>query len=122
MMSGDDVLMMPAASRVEVFTGRGRRRYWSAETKARIIDESYSTSVGEAALRHDVSRTQIFSWRRAAEVAGFARIEVEGEGSARDASASAVIEICIGAAQVRVPPGADPRMVTAIVAALKSDR
>ena len=44
-MSGDDVLTMPSARRIEVFTGAGRRRRWSAETKARIVAESYATSV-----------------------------------------------------------------------------
>jgi transposase len=40
MMSGDDVLTEPAARRIEVFTGVGRRRKWSAEAKARIVAES----------------------------------------------------------------------------------
>ncbi len=51
--------MMPAAARVEVFTGRGRRRRWSAALKAQIVEDSYLTSVGEAASRYDVSKTQI---------------------------------------------------------------
>jgi transposase len=121
MMSGDDVLMMPAAPRIEVFTGRGRRRRWSAEDKARILEESYLTSVGEAASRYDVSKTQIFTWRRAAEAEGFARVVV---GAAADDSPGQppVIEISVGGACVRVPHGADPRMVTAIVTALKGGR
>ncbi len=51
MKSGDDVLMMPAAARVEVFTGRGRRRRWSTDLKAQIVEDSYSTSVSAAAYR-----------------------------------------------------------------------
>jgi hypothetical protein len=31
MMRGDDVLMMPAARRIEVYAGPGRRRRWSAD-------------------------------------------------------------------------------------------
>jgi transposase len=80
MMPGDDVLMMPAARRIEVFTGAGRRRRWSPEAKALIVGESHATSVGEAADRHGVSRTQLFTWRREARLAqgpsAFATVEV----------------------------------------------
>lgn len=64
MMSGDDVLMMSATPRIEVFTGKGRRRRWSPDEKARIIEDSYATSVGEASARHGVSKAQLFNWRR----------------------------------------------------------
>ena len=43
MMPGDDVLMLPAGRRIEVFTGAGRRRRWSAGAKAQIVAESYAT-------------------------------------------------------------------------------
>jgi hypothetical protein len=49
MMSGDDVLMMPMAHRVEVFNGIGRQRRWSREQKRKIIEDGFATSVGEAA-------------------------------------------------------------------------
>ena len=39
MMPGDDVLTEPVARRIEVFTGAGRRRQWSAEAKAQIVKE-----------------------------------------------------------------------------------
>lgn len=69
MMPGDDVLMMPAGRRIEVFTGAGRRRRWSAGAKAQIVAESYAMSVGEAADRHGLSKTQVFTWRRDAQQA-----------------------------------------------------
>ena len=62
-MPGDDVLMMPAAHRVEVFTGTRRRRRWSAEDKARIVAESHATSVGEVSERYGICKTQLFTWR-----------------------------------------------------------
>jgi transposase len=43
MMPGDDVLMMPSARRIEVFTGATPRRRWSAEAKAQIVAKSYGT-------------------------------------------------------------------------------
>ena len=58
------MLSNPVAGRVEVFTGTGRRRRWSAEAKARIVAETYATSVGEVADRYGVAKTQLFTWRR----------------------------------------------------------
>jgi transposase len=121
MMSGDDVLMMPRAHRVEAFTGTGRRRRWSAEEKARIIAEGHELGVGEMASRYSLSKTQLFTWRRNAqrksEETGFARVVV---GDA--APAGGIIEVRMQAGELRVPPGADPQMVTAILLALRSDR
>jgi transposase len=49
-------------------TGTGRRRRWSAETKARIIAESFSgeTPVSEVARRHGLRPQQLFGWRHQA--------------------------------------------------------
>ena len=52
---------------MEVFTGAGRRRAWSAEEKARIVAESYDSgeSVSAVARRHALTPQQLFGWRRA---------------------------------------------------------
>src|SRR4051794_41761573 len=70
-MSGDDHISRGgavSARRIEVFTGAGRRRDWSADQKAKIIAESYSgeTSVCDIARRHGLTPSQLFAWRRAA--------------------------------------------------------
>src|SRR5436189_6483297 len=51
--------------RIEVITGVGRRRRWSAETKAQIIAESFSgeAPVSEVARRHGLRPQQLFGWR-----------------------------------------------------------
>ena len=51
--------------RIEVITGTGRRRRWSAETKAQIIAESFTgeASVSEVARRHGLRPQQLFGWR-----------------------------------------------------------
>ncbi|WP_249138341.1 transposase [Phenylobacterium montanum] len=125
MMLGDDVLMMPSARRIEVFTGSGRRRKWNSELKAQIVAESYATSVGDAAARHSLSKTQIFTWRRdaqrAAEAAGFARVEVDDAGAAA-VMQRGLIEVRLRGASVSIEPGADPAMVTAILMALRAAR
>ena len=54
--------------RMEIFTGSGARRTWSAEQKAQIVAESYAggESVCAVARRHGLLATQLFTWRRQA--------------------------------------------------------
>src|SRR5882762_10214878 len=54
--------------RIEVITGTGRRRRWDAETKGRLVAESFEPgcSVSEVARRHDISPSLLFLWRRQA--------------------------------------------------------
>src|SRR5437867_11284719 len=54
--------------RLEVFTGAGRRRSWTAEQKLQIINESYADgeTVSAVARRHGLTPQQLFGWRRAA--------------------------------------------------------
>ena len=119
-MPGDDVLMMTPARPIEVFTGKSRRRRWSAEAKARIVAESYSCSVAEAASRSGVSKTQLFSWRRQARQAPeFACVEITDSVPERP-RVSGVIEVQLAGGLVRVEPGADAALVGAILLALRS--
>ena len=124
MMPGDDVLMMPSARRIEVFTAAAPRRRWSGQAKAQIVAESYETSVGETSARYSLSKTQIFTWRRDAREAsgtlGFARVEVDDAGSG--GAQRGAIEVRLRAGSVSVAPGADPMMVTAILMALRAPR
>ena len=43
-----------------------KRRYWTAEEKRRIVDESLieGASIAEVARRHDVNANLVFTWRR----------------------------------------------------------
>jgi len=52
--------------RIEVITSVQRRRRWSAEEKAAIVQETYApgTSVSYVARRHGVAPSQVFQWRR----------------------------------------------------------
>ena len=140
MMAGDDVLTKPVARRIEVFTGAGRRRKWSAEAKAEIVAESYAASVGEVADRRGLAKNQLFAWRREARakaaaepgVSAFVPVIVDpapapaavahpkrlrrqrrvGEGS---------IELEISGVTVRVERGADANTVAAVIRALKAE-
>ena len=53
-------------ARVEIFSGRERRRFWSDARKIEILDEIVSSGLGVAAVarRHDVSPQQVYGWRR----------------------------------------------------------
>ncbi len=124
---------------MEVFTGAGRRRAWSAEEKARIVAESYDggESVSAVARRHALTPQQLFGWRRAtrrrvtaaAEGSGsvFAPVIVEAaQGSSETTlwplrtSGSPVIEIVIGAASVRVSRGIDAATLATVLRAVKA--
>jgi transposase len=124
--------------RVEVITGRRRRRFWSDDEKARIVSESADpeANVTEVARRNEVSRGLLSVWRRQARfssigAASFARVQIEnssdsrvttvkcGSGSVADDSR---IEIRIGGATVHVPAGADAETLIHVLAALRFER
>jgi transposase len=67
----DDHTFDPKAEevrRIEVITGTGRRRRWTAEVKARIVAESFTgeAAVSEVARRHGIRPQQLFGWRHQA--------------------------------------------------------
>src|SRR5207237_9704075 len=75
--------------RLEVFTGAGRRRSWTAEQKLQIISESYADgeTVSAVARRHGLTPQQLFGWRRAARP-----LAVTGTGEVRPAFAPVIVE------------------------------
>ena len=127
--------------RLEVFTGSGQRRAWSAEQRARILTESYESGdeVSAVARRHGLTPQQLFGWRRdvrrrstrrqsndAAEMS-FAPVLVETGGphagppaSPSCPTATGTIEIALGAAVVRVGPGTDLATLTKVLRAVKA--
>jgi transposase len=139
-MPTDDAISKPevgAAQRIELFTGAGRRREWSAERKAAIVAESYSetSTVCDVARRHGLSPTQLFTWRRAARRRAAAMNErpefvpavvgpaMDSPGEEPDpAEAMPLIGFDLEGASVWVCPGADAGMVTAIIRALKAPK
>ena len=130
--------------RLEVFTGVGRRRLWTAEQKAQILAESYESGekVSAVARRHGLTPQQLFGWRR--EARRLARRQARDErGDASGAAfapvvvesallspappiapnregGTAVIEIVIGAATVRVALGIDVATLTTVLRAVKA--
>ena len=131
--------------RLEVFTGAGRRRAWSAEQKAQILAESYESGekVSTIARRHGLTPQQLFGWRRdarrqaarrqagdagAERGSAFAPVIVEAAlpnladaplGPGRIGRAT-MIEIVLGAATVRVSLGIDAATLTTVLRAVRT--
>jgi len=128
------------ARRLEIFTGAGRRRAWTAEQKAAIVAESLEDGalVSHVARRHGLTPQQLFAWRRQArreadegiDCLPFAPVVVETPSAASPAAESAehksadarppVIELDVEGSSVWIWSGAEVAMVTAIIGALKA--
>jgi transposase len=136
-MSDTELLPKPKPQpvhRVEVFTGTGRRRAWSAEQKALVISESYESgdTVSAVARRHGLTPQQLFGWRRAEDRTGargsaFASVVVDAGAPRADmpiapasSGAAPMIEIVIGAATVRIPPGIDAVTLSMVLRAVRA--
>lgn len=126
--------------RIEVFTGAGRRRSWSAAEKAAIIAESYGAgdTVCAVARRHGLTPQQLFAWRRLARRSALAAppmfvpavvetrepepatTTVSLRRTRRRRSRSDGIELEIAGVEVRVGADAKPRTIEAVIRALKA--
>lgn len=128
--------------RVEVITGVGRRRRWSAEAKARIVLESQQPGavVSEVARQHGLRPQQLFGWRRESRN-GLAGGDVRGsprpvstafvpivvaaaadqpETAAGIAAGGGQIEIAIAGALIRLRGGWDVRWLAAVLQAVRA--
>jgi transposase len=116
-----------------VISGAERRRRWSDEDRARILAaiSEPGAVVADVARREDVCTSLVFKWRRElreaveADAGGFAPVVIEPVlptppmSPSSSSSASAVIEVELKDARVRIHPGAPS---SAIAAALKALR
>lgn len=131
-MSDSELMAMSepmAARRLEIFTGAGHRRRWSAEAKAAIVAESYGsgTTVSAVARRHGLTGSQLFTWRRhlrqaAADTPASARFApvVVDRSVLPDGGAVAGVVVEMAGAVVRVPADAAPVAVRTVLQALRS--
>jgi transposase len=116
--------------RLEVITGAGGRRRWSADEKARILEEAMAPGavVSEVARRHGLSPQHLFTWRRQAKrdaadsALAFTPVVVAPETPQAMPRRGAVIEIALGGAVIRVPSGMDASTLIMVLQALKSVR
>jgi transposase len=120
--------------RVEVLTGPGRRRVWDEATKARVVAESDAPGavVSAVARQWQIAPQQLFTWRRAARAAGQAAsleasrgeaafVPIVAEPPAAEVAASeTVVEVVLAGAVVRVSPGVDPALLSAVLRAVRA--
>src|ERR671920_66701 len=103
--------------RLEVITGAGGRRRWSADEKARIREEAPAPGavVSEVPRRNGMSPQHLFTWRRQAKrEAGDPPLAFTPVVVAPDVPQptpatcrEAVIEVSVEGAVIRVPRGVD---------------
>ena len=133
--------------RIELLTGPARRRRWSEAEKARIVAETLvpGAVVSAIARRWQVCPQQVFGWRRAAR-AGDVALPTKPErpafvpivgAAARPlvteaapptppmtappvAPAAPAVEVTLAGAVVRVTPGTDGALLTAVLRAVRA--
>ena len=96
-------------SRLEVSPQRPRRR-WSADAKARLVEETLQAGANVSAIARQagMSPSQLFGWRRKAIRSGVAepRADADRLGFVEVSAAStSMVEICLGDIVIRT--GAD---------------
>jgi transposase len=127
--------------RLEVITGTGRRRQFSEDFKASIVEETLvpGAVISEVARRNGLSPQQVFTWRRQArrpaasetEAQKFVPAVVESAFSARAIRqrkrtrradrTSGSIEVEIEGVSVQIGRGAEAKTVAAVLRALKAN-
>ena len=133
-MSMVDHMLEPprAVRRLEVITGAGGRRRWSADEKARILEEAMvpGAVVSEVARRHDMAPQHLFTWLRQARreannhPLAFPPVVVSPDTPQPTPAVyrEAIIEIVVEGVVIRVPPGVDEATLALVLHALKSLR
>jgi transposase len=99
--------MTGSIDRVEVITSVQRRRRWSAEEKARIVQETYAPgmSVSLIARQHGVAPNQVFKWR---QLYGEGALSAVGAGE----EVVAASELGLGLTRIGGHPEAFPKGAT----------
>jgi transposase len=115
--------------RLEVITGTGRRRRFSEDDKTRVVEETLAPGavVSHVARRYGLTPQQLFSWRREARERGaeskavsFAPVVIASAPVPDAGTEAATIEVVIGAATIRIPPGVDAAMLKLVLRAVKA--
>lgn len=140
----DHTLKPEPVRRLEVITGTGRRRRFSDDDKARVIEETLvpGVVVSEVARRHGLTPQQLFGWRRQVRRPAAASTDTEApqfvpavveaqlpERADRRGERKrtrqvdrthGIIEIELDGVTVRVGRGADTKTVAAVLRTLKA--
>ena len=107
-------------SQITVISGPERRRVWTDEQKRQLVAAiaAPGANVAKIARRADVRPNQIYRWRRQMGQAaqGFAEVQVQADPVPVIRSA---ITVEFERAIVRIPAGASPGLVSAVLRSVK---
>ena len=111
-------------ARIEVLTGRERRRRWSEDQKRAVVRAAFAPGsvVSDVARRADVHPGQIYRWRRdlgGAARSGFAAVIVSPNEHQAPGRPGEAIELELSGARVRIPVSTSPALAASIVGALR---
>ncbi len=125
--------------RLEVITGTGRRRQFTADFKAQVVEETLAPGavISDIARQRGLTPQQVFTWRRQARVSvdsetpQFVPAVVETALPSRPRKrqrqrlhqvdwSGASIEVEIEGVTVRIGRGADGKTIAAVLRALKA--
>ena len=133
-MSMVDHMLEPprAVRRLEVITGAGGRRRWSADEKTRILEEAMvpGAVVSEVDRRNGMSHQHLFTWLRQAKreadnhPLAFTPVVVSPDTPQPTPATyrEAIIEIVVEGVGIRIPTGVDGATLALVLHALKSLR
>jgi transposase len=122
--------------RGQLQSGIVRRRRWTAEEKGRVVAEAVAPGavIAEVARRHDLVPQHLSNWIRAAKDGHFALpsddrlgfvpavvCKRQEAGKASQVGRAEPIEIVLGSVVVRVPAGADRRLIEVVLRTLRRD-
>ena len=107
-------------SQITVISGPERRRVWTDQQKRALVAavSAPGANVAEIARRADLRPNQIYRWRRQMGQAahGFAEVQVRPDPAPAMGTA---ITVEFERAIVRIPAGASPGLVSAVLRSVK---
>lgn len=123
-----------ASEKIEIITGTGRRKNWSAAERVQILAEAFSGrgSVARAARRYGICTSLLYRWRRQSrangeagegKTSGFVPVRIEEPEKAiampTANGSSGLVEIAlVNGRIVRVSESIAPRTLAGLMAAL----
>ena len=108
-------------SQVTVISGIERRRRWTEQQKQDLVAavSAPGANVAEIARRADLRPNQIYKWRRQMDEAAQGFAEVRMQPDPVPAMATTIV-VEFERAVVRIPTGASPGLVLAVLKTIKS--
>jgi len=118
----------PPVRRMEVLSGPGGRRRWTAEAKGRIIEETLRPGANIAAIarRHGLMPQQLYGWRSAARARGisgalsFVPLAPEGSVPPVTSTGGSTIVVHAGDVAIHVPVGASADHIERVLLAVRT--